>query len=116
MYVSPNIPGKYILTFKKFLKGAGDTYGSPLPPEVLEHNPGLKYYPDSSLKTFGSYQPEIPESSLKTFGSYQPEIPDEPIQYEAPKPVHLPHSFQHQAGKKSGKIREIKIPNTLESA
>jgi hypothetical protein len=30
-----------------------------------------------------------------------------------PKPVHLPHSYQHQAGKKSGKIREKKIPEYI---
>ena len=33
-------------TFKPFVLdyGAGDSYGSPLPPEVLEHNPKLKFY------------------------------------------------------------------------
>ena len=73
-------------TFKPFVLdyGAGDSYGSPLPPEVLEHNPKLKFYPEANIKTYDSSQTDFQD-------------------YAAPKPVvHQPplisHNFHHHSG------------------
>jgi hypothetical protein len=42
-----------------------DSYGAPLSPEFLDHNPDIKFYPESSIKTFGSYQPDIPAEPIR---------------------------------------------------
>ncbi len=64
--------------------GAGDSYGSPLPPEVLEHNPKLKFYPEANIKTYDS-------SSQNDYHDYAP-----------PKPAaHQPlvsQNYHHSSG------------------
>ncbi len=66
--------------------GVGDSYGSPLPPEVLEHNPKLKFYPEANIKTYDSSQTDFQE-------------------YAAPlKPVAHHH---HHSGKKMSKTSNV---------
>ena len=63
--------------------GSIDTYGSPLPPEVLEHNPSIKYYP---------------ESSVRIYGSSHHQIQAQPVVHASPKPVHN-HQQEHFSGR-----------------
>ena len=54
------------------ISGSIDNYRAPLAPEFFEHNPEIKYYPESSIKTFGSYTPVIPDEPIKKPYQQQP--------------------------------------------